>query len=83
MSTFGERVRAERKRSGRTMRSVAAEAGISAAYLCDIEQGRRDCPSHTAALVAKAIGVDAILIDPWVRVPLSWVDPEKRRAVLV
>jgi transcriptional regulator with XRE-family HTH domain len=57
--TFGQSVRVRREETGRSLRSVAQEAGISAAYLSDIELSRRQPPP--AAMVrklAKALGVD-------------------------
>ena len=41
MSVFGDYLRAERKRLGLTLRQVGAIIGVSAPYICDIEQGFR------------------------------------------
>jgi transcriptional regulator with XRE-family HTH domain len=41
MSDIAEQLRSLRKASGKTLAAVAAEAGLSSAYLSDIERGRR------------------------------------------
>lgn len=45
---LSQSLRRARERAGLTLRSVAAAAGITAAYLSNLEGGRR-CPSRTVA----------------------------------
>ena len=40
----GAWLRAQREKHGLTLREAARRLGISAAYLCDIEHDRRNCP---------------------------------------
>lgn len=44
--TFGRKLRAERKRSGKTMAVVASHLGFSVPYLSDIERDRRNPPAR-------------------------------------
>lgn len=39
----GDWLRGVRKHAGLTLREFAARAGVSAAYICDIEKNRRNC----------------------------------------
>lgn len=39
----GAWLRERRKRAGLTLREMARRAGVSAAYVCDIEHSRRNC----------------------------------------
>lgn len=39
----GEWLRFVRKRAGLSLRDFAKRAGVSAAYICDIEHNRRNC----------------------------------------
>ena len=45
MTPFGERIRALRQARGITQAAMAADLGISAAYLSALEHGRRGRPS--------------------------------------
>ena len=45
--SFGERVRALRKERLMTLAEVAERSGLTAVYLCDIENGKRD-PCYSA-----------------------------------
>lgn len=44
MNSFGELLKAERKRSGKKLRDVSAFANLSVSYISDIEQGRKGPP---------------------------------------
>ena len=45
MTTFGKRLRELRKQKGVSQKTMAAEFGLSAAYLSGLEHGRRGRPS--------------------------------------
>ena len=49
--TIGERIRHTRKRLGLSLRELARRVGISAAFLSDIEHGRRGMSGATEAAV--------------------------------
>jgi transcriptional regulator with XRE-family HTH domain len=51
--TFGVYLRLQRQRAGLTLRALSKKLECSAAYLCDIEHGRRATPPE--AFVAKMI----------------------------
>ena len=55
MMRVGEEVFRLRELAGLTLRGLAAKVGVSAAFLCDVEHGRRRL-SHLDA-VSKALGV--------------------------
>lgn len=58
--TFGAYIRQERGRQHRRLIDLAADVGISAQYLSDIEQGRRNRPAKALiAVFADALGIDA------------------------
>jgi transcriptional regulator with XRE-family HTH domain len=46
MTPFGERLRALRAERGIPLKAMAAELGLSAAYLSALEHGRRGRPTH-------------------------------------
>lgn len=54
MTHAGEKIRRQRKRKHISLRKLASEAGISAAYLSDIELGRRTLNAVTAAKIHAA-----------------------------
>jgi transcriptional regulator with XRE-family HTH domain len=58
MKTFGERVRELREERGLSLREFARKlGGISAAFLSDIELGRRYPSDRVLASMAKVLGV--------------------------
>lgn len=58
-AALGEWVRSRRLASGVNQRDLAARAGISRSYLCDIERGRGGQPSLACLdRIAGAMGVD-------------------------
>lgn len=61
MTPFGERLRALRKERGISQKEMAAELGVSAAYLSALEHGKRGRPPF--ALVESAIGCLNIIWD--------------------
>jgi len=46
MPTFGAYVKARREALGRSVRGLAAELGMTPAYLSDIEKGNRSAPAE-------------------------------------
>jgi transcriptional regulator with XRE-family HTH domain len=54
MPSTGQRLRRRRERKAISLRKLAKAAGISAAYLSDIELDRRSLPDHTAAKIDAA-----------------------------
>lgn len=61
MTPFGERVRALRQARGVTQARMAADLGITAAYLSALEHGRRGRPSWS--LVQAIIGYFQVIWD--------------------
>ena len=55
--SIGGRMRWQRKRRRKTIREVAGEAGISYAFLCDVENEKKSIGLERAHGVAKALGV--------------------------
>jgi transcriptional regulator with XRE-family HTH domain len=53
----GRILRGERTDQGRTLRDVAAAAGISMPYLSEVERGRKEASSEILAAVAGALGL--------------------------
>jgi transcriptional regulator with XRE-family HTH domain len=56
--TFGERVRARRKKRGWSQERLAEECGLHATYISDIEQGRRNPSLYNVLRLAAALGAD-------------------------
>lgn len=61
MTPFGERMRRLRRERGVTQKEMAAEIGVSAAYLSALEHGRRGLPPW--ATVQKIIGYFNVIWD--------------------
>ncbi|EWT03259.1 hypothetical protein N865_18700 [Intrasporangium oryzae NRRL B-24470] len=53
---YGRLIRRLRQRQGRTLAQVAAEAGVSIAYLSEIERGLKEPSSEVLAAVCVALG---------------------------
>jgi ribosome-binding protein aMBF1 (putative translation factor) len=58
-------VRVWREHRGLSARSLASRAGISAAYLCQIETGKKPGSFDAMAKLARALGVDMEDLEPW------------------
>jgi DNA-binding Xre family transcriptional regulator len=58
-------VRVWREHRGLSARALAARAGISAAYLSQIETGKKPGSFDAMAKVARALGVDMEDLEPW------------------
>ncbi|MGP9536856.1 helix-turn-helix domain-containing protein [Brachybacterium sp. AOP43-C2-M15] len=52
---IGSLLRAERRRQGRTLAAVAAQAGMSMQHLSDVERGRKDPSSEMLAAITGAL----------------------------
>ena len=63
--TAGEYLRSCRHLSGRPLRQVAAELGVSVSYLSDVERDRRPVPRDPAlrSALCRAIEADNILVE--------------------
>ena len=55
--SFGEYVKQKRESLGKSLRGVAAELGISSAYLCDIEKGYRKPPQKRLEAFIEILGI--------------------------
>jgi transcriptional regulator with XRE-family HTH domain len=54
---IGRVLRAARLRQGRTLRDVAAAAGVSLPYLSEVERGRKEASSEILASICRALGL--------------------------
>lgn len=54
---IGGVLRRLRVRQGRTLREVAAAAGVSMPYLSEVERGRKEASSEVLAAVCRALGI--------------------------
>ena len=51
----GDALRRRRQRQGRTLREVAAAAGVSLTYLSEVERGRKEASSEVLEAVCAAL----------------------------
>jgi transcriptional regulator with XRE-family HTH domain len=58
-------VRVLREHQGLSARALADRAGISAAYLSQIETGKKPGSFDAMAKLARALGVDMEDLEPW------------------
>jgi transcriptional regulator with XRE-family HTH domain len=58
---LGEALRRRRQGQGRTLREVAAAAGVSLTYLSEVERGRKEASSEVLEAVCAAL--DLVLAD--------------------
>jgi transcriptional regulator with XRE-family HTH domain len=54
---LGDALRRRRQAQGRTLREVAAAAGVSLTYLSEIERGRKEASSEVLEAVCAALGL--------------------------
>lgn len=54
---IGGVLRRLRVRQGRTLREVAAAAGVSMPYLSEVERGRKEASSEVLAAICRALGI--------------------------
>lgn len=57
LTSFGERVRALRERSGLSQEALAARAGIHRTYMGGVERGERNISLKNIVRLAAALGV--------------------------
>ncbi|MBM7086869.1 helix-turn-helix domain-containing protein [Micromonospora humidisoli] len=55
---IGGVLRRVRLRQGRTLREVAAAAGVSLPYLSEVERGRKEASSEVLAAICRALGIN-------------------------
>lgn len=55
-----------------SLRDLGDRIGLSAQYLCDIEQDRRYPPLYTIEKIAKALDVSVLDLDPEVMVSVPY-----------
>lgn len=59
MRSFGETLRAQRRKIGLTQKQIADAAGVSDAYICSLESDKRPPPPYyTVAAIADALQLD-------------------------
>jgi transcriptional regulator with XRE-family HTH domain len=54
---LGDALRRRRQAQGRTLREVAAAAGVSLTYLSEVERGRKEASSEVLEAVCAALGL--------------------------
>lgn len=60
MKTFGEMLKAQRKKLGFTQKQVADSIGVSSAYICILESDKEPPPPYyTVSAIASALQIDA------------------------
>jgi transcriptional regulator with XRE-family HTH domain len=60
-SAIGRQLRAQRTAAGRTVASVAADAGLSVAYIANLENGRGNPTATALARLAEALGMHLVI----------------------
>jgi transcriptional regulator with XRE-family HTH domain len=60
-SAIGRQLRARRTAAGRTVASVAADAGLSVPYIANLENGRGNPTTTALARLAGALGMDLVI----------------------
>jgi len=60
-SPIGRQLRARRTAAGRTVASVAADAGLSVAYIANLENGRGNPTATALARLAEALGMHLVI----------------------
>lgn len=57
MESLGERIKARRKELSWSLRDLAAETGLSASFLSEVERGLRGVGADSLLAIATAIGI--------------------------
>lgn len=63
---IGQQMREERKNAGLSLRTVAKRLGVSAAYVSDLELGRRNWSLHRVTDYQNALSPDFVNPEPFV-----------------
>lgn len=63
--SFGQKLRDERNKQGRTVQEVAENCGVSRSYLTLIENGRRLPGKKNIPLIASALKLKTIVVLNW------------------
>ena len=74
METLGPRLRAIRAAAGRTVASVAADAGLSVPYIANLENGRGNPTLAALERLAGALGT-GLTVDLGTGAPAAPADP--------
>jgi transcriptional regulator with XRE-family HTH domain len=56
-AAIGRVLRRIRQTQGRTLQDVADAAGVSLAYLSEVERGRKEVSSELLAVICRALGI--------------------------
>ncbi|MDU0968559.1 MAG: helix-turn-helix transcriptional regulator [Actinomycetaceae bacterium] len=59
---IGDVLRTIRRRQGRTLREVSAEAQVSLGYLSEVERGQKEASSELLYAICRALGVPLSLV---------------------
>jgi len=57
-TAIGTVLRRHRQAQGRTLQDVADAAGVSMAYLSEVERGLKEASSEILAVICRALGID-------------------------
>jgi transcriptional regulator with XRE-family HTH domain len=74
-TAIGRVLRRIRQAQGRTLQDVADRAGVSMAYLSEVERGRKEASSEMLAAICGALGIDLIELLDEVRSELTRAVP--------
>lgn len=72
---IGAVLRRVRLRQRRTLREVAQKAGVSLAYLSEIERGRKEASSEVLAAICRALGLRLVDLLAQVHEELARLEP--------
>lgn len=79
---LGARLRLARAAQGRSLRDVAAAAGVSIGHLSQVERGLAEASSEVLAAICRALGVPLHVLLRAAALDLSSTAPSDERAVL-
>lgn len=75
---FGQTLKQQRERIGLTQGELAAKVQLGRTSVTNIEQGRQHVPLHMLLELAKAVGVDPMVLLPAVRLEVEVSEPVQR-----
>ncbi len=79
---LGARLRLARATQGRSLRDVAAVAGVSIGHLSQVERGLAEASSEVLAAICRALGVPLHVLLRAAALDLTTTAPSDERAVL-